>query len=274
MNRRQFLRYSGLAGVVGLVASYPIFIERNWVVINKYQIPIKGLPRNFSAFTIAQLTDIHFGFLVTERFIKKVVQMTNELHADVIVCTGDYVHKRNEVEEIEKVWPLISKLKAKHGVHSILGNHDHWADADRSLYHLKRSGQNLRHQTKSIEIGDQRIWLGGAGDLWEDELGIDKTFGNIPDSETKILLSHNPDSLDTDFKSKIDLCIAGHTHGGQVSIPFVGPPIVPVQNKIYTSGLIKTKKTSVFISRGIGWAILPIRVNCYPEISVLELTVA
>jgi predicted MPP superfamily phosphohydrolase len=125
---------------------------------------------------------------------------------------------------------------------------------------------------KVIEKNDQRLWLGGAGDLWEDHRELDGLLDGIPDSDCRILLAHNPDTADTNYSSRIDLVIAGHTHGGQVDIPFIGPPILPVRNKTYSSGLKTSPRgMGVFISRGIGWTIYPVRFNCPPEIAVLEL---
>ncbi|MCP4402243.1 MAG: metallophosphoesterase [bacterium] len=272
MNRRMFLKCAlSAGGAVVLAGSYPVFIERNIVCVNRYRIPITNLPLSFHGFTLAQLTDVHLGFLVSESFVEGIVQRTNSLGTDAIICTGDYVHERNTTEEIEKVWPILSKLEAKHGVYSVLGNHDHWADSERSLDWLERTGQNIRHQCQPIYKGRERILIGGAGDYMEDELKIDETFSHSDDGECRLLLSHNPDSVDTEFNTPLSLVISGHTHGGQVVIPFFGPPVLPVKNKDYSSGLITTAKTQLFISRGIGWAIYPIRFNCYPEIAVLEL---
>ena len=271
MNRRTFLKFAFYGGATALIGSYPVFIERNIVQVNRYKIPIANLPPSFHGFTIAQLTDLHLGFLVSESFVQGIVHRTNSLRTDLIVCTGDYVHERNAIRQIDRVWPILSKLEAKHGVYSVLGNHDHWADTDRSLYWLERTGQNIRHQCKPIYRGDDRIHIGGAGDLWEDQLKIDKTLNGCGKNECKILLAHNPDSVDTAFNTPLSLVISGHTHGGQVVVPFYGPPVLPVNNKAYSSGLISTPRTQLFISRGIGWAIYPVRFNCYPEIAVLEL---
>ena len=271
MNRRTFLKFAVYGGAVALAGSYSVLIERNIVHVNRYKIPIANLPSSFHGFTLAQLTDLHLGFLVSKSFVEEIVHRTNKLQTDVIVCTGDYVHKRNTIEEIEKVWPILSKLEARHGVYSVLGNHDHWADSDRSLYWLERTGQNIRHECKPIYKGKDRILIGGAGDYWEDELNIDKTFSRSDESECRILLSHNPDSVDTVFNTSLSLVLSGHTHGGQVVIPFFGPPVLPVKNKAYSSGLIATPRTQLFISRGIGWSIYPVRFNCYPEIAILEL---
>jgi len=204
--------------------------------------------------------------------IENVIRRANEIHGDAIVCTGDYVHERNSVKQIDAVWPILSQLKATHGVFSVLGNHDHWADTARSQYWLTETGQDLRHKAVLIEKNGQRLWLIGAGDLWEDHRDVDGLLRQAPGSDCRIVLAHNPDTADTGFAGRVDLMISGHTHGGQVNIPFLGTPILPVQNKTYSSGLkLSPRGLRVFISRGIGWACFPVRFNCFPEIAVLEL---
>jgi predicted MPP superfamily phosphohydrolase len=103
MKRRTFLKFAAYGGAAALVGSYPIFIERTLVQVNKYRIPVQNLPPAFHGLTIAQLTDLHFGFLVSEAFVEGIVHRTNALRTDVIVCTGDYVHRSNTIEEIDKV---------------------------------------------------------------------------------------------------------------------------------------------------------------------------
>lgn len=271
MNRRQLIKFTLYGGACTLIGSYPVFIERYMVQVNHYVVSINNLPLPFQGFTLAHLTDIHLGFLVSADFVKGIIQKTNALKTDMIVCTGDYVHARNTLEEIDQVWPLLAQLQAKYGVYSVLGNHDHWADLERSLYWLERTCQNLRHRYQSIAKAGKRILIGGTGDFWEDVLKIDEVFASSDPDECKILLSHNPDAVDTDYETSLSLVLSGHTHGGQVVIPGWGAPVLPVKNKKYISGLIKTAKTQLFISRGIGWAIYPVRFNCYPEIAVLHL---
>ena len=273
LTRRQFLSRAFTAlGTAGLVASYPVFLERYIIWTNRYRIPVPNLPAAFVGLRIVHLTDLHYGFLMPLRLIRHVVARANALQPDVIVCTGDYVHERNSSKQIDQVWPVLAGLRAPHGVYSVLGNHDHWADTARSQAWLVDTGQNLRHQTRAIEKDGQRLWFAGAGDFWEDHQGVDGVLNEIPESECRIVLAHNPDSADTTYTGRIDLIVSGHTHGGQVQIPFVGPPILPVRNKNYSNGLKKSPRgTPVFISKGIGWAIYPIRCNCAPEIAVLEL---
>ena len=274
VNRRQFIKRGIYWGIGALIASYPLFIERRRFQINTYEIPVANLPLSFNGFTIVQLTDIHYGFLMPLHVVKKLLDKASSIKSDMIVCTGDYVHQRNNTGQIENLWPELSKLTAPRGVYSVLGNHDHWADFSRSQYWLSKSGQNLRHKTVSIKRGSQRIWIGGCGDYMEDKIGLDRAFRNVPPEDCKIALAHNPDTADTFYKTQVDLMICGHTHGGQVNIPFWGTPILPVNNKSYISGLVTTPKTRLFISKGLGWTILPVRFNCLPEISVLKLSPA
>jgi uncharacterized protein len=271
MNRRRFLKLACFSGAAVLLASYPVMIERYLVEINHYRIPIPRLPESFNGLRMVHLTDFHFGPLVSKAFIARVIGKVNRLSPDVVVCTGDYVQARDPEEEIDVVWPIVSKLRAVHGVYSVLGNHDHWAGTDKSLEWLNRSGQNVRHTCKPIYKGKDRIVIGGAGDLWEDTLHIDRCFSTTDEGDCRILLTHNPDSVDTVFKTPLSLILSGHTHGGQVCIPFYGPPLLPVRNKSYASGLIATNKGTLFVNKGIGWAIYPVRFNCLPEIAVLQL---
>jgi predicted MPP superfamily phosphohydrolase len=236
---------------------------------------VPRLPPAFSGWTVVHLSDLHLGALVPLAVIRYVVHKANELPKDAIVCTGDYVHERGATGQIDAVWPVLNELTAPDGVHSILGNHDHWADTDRSAYWLTQTGQGLRHRAVSIEREGQRLWLAGAGDLWEDHLSLDMLLAEVPRDECRIVLAHNPDTADSAYSMPVDLFLSGHTHGGQVRLPGGHAPVLPVRNKAYGSGLVYSPRgTPLFISRGIGWAVYPVRCNCLPEIAVLELVPA
>jgi predicted MPP superfamily phosphohydrolase len=251
---------------------YTVMVERYLIVVRRYRIPVPRLPPAFDGYTLVHLTDLHYGALVPLGVIRWVADRANKLAQDAIVCTGDYVHERDATGQIDAVWPVLSELSAPDGVHSILGNHDHWADTDRSLDWLEASGQNLRHRALPIERDGQRLWLAGAGDLWEDHLGLDALLAGVPPDECRVVLAHNPDTADGAYSTPVDLFLSGHTHGGQVRLPGGHAPVLPVANKAYDSGLVYSPRgTPVFISRGIGWAIYPVRFNCLPEIAVLEL---
>lgn len=108
--------------------------------------------------------------------------------------------------------------------------------------------------------------------VWEDHIALDAILNGVPAGDCRIVLAHNRDTADTPHGARVDLMLSGHTHGGQVSLPFLGTPIVPAQNKDYNCGLKRSHKgEAVFICRGIGWAVLPVRLGCFPEVAIIEL---
>jgi uncharacterized protein len=274
ITRRTFLKRAASRGaLIALAPVYPVFIERYIIQTNYYQLRVPNLPAVFSGLRVVQISDLHYGSLMPLALIEDVIDRVNRIERDIVVCAGDYVHGGfDKTAQIDAVWPVVSRLTAPLGVYSVLGNHDHWANTSRSLEWLRRSGQDLRHKAVPVERGGKRIWLAGAGDLWGDHIGLDHILKGIPETDCRIVLAHNPDTADSQYSARVDLFISGHTHGGQVNIPFLGPPVLPVDNKTYSSGLTSSRNgTSVFISRGIGWAVVPVRFNCFPEIAALEL---
>ncbi len=262
LNRRKFLKMGVFGGMGALAFGYSVYGALQ-IEVNTYKIPVSHLPKSFNGFTIVQLSDIHYGFGIPLSVVERVIHQVNLIEKDVIVCTGDYIHGGGSPRETDRLWSRLKTLKAKNGVYSVLGNHDHmFNNGDRSLFCLEKSGQSIRHGAVPIVRKDARVWVGGAGDMWYDNLGIDKAFKNTPSDECKILLSHNPDAADTEFETRVDLMISGHTHGGQIIIPPFGSTL---------SGLQEKSGVKVYISKGIGWYFAPIRINCAPEISVLKL---
>lgn len=262
LSRRQLLKLGFFCGLGTMTSAYA-FSHALQFEINTYHISVPNLPQSFNGFTLVQLTDLHHGFGIPISVVDRVIRQVDLIEKDAIVCTGDYIHGGDSISTVDAVWSRLMALKAKHGVFSVLGNHDHMMNnEDHSLYCLEKSGQSVRHGAASISRGGDRIWIGGAGDLWYDRLGIDEAFRNAPPDECKILLSHNPNAAETSFETKVDLMICGHTHGGQIAIPPFGSKLC---------GLHERKGTKVYISRGIGWYFAPIRINCAPEISVLKL---
>jgi uncharacterized protein len=265
-----------LAAAIGIIVLailfYGIFIERYLVRFNRYDIAVPNLPEAFNGFTIVHISDVHLSRLVPYWFLKLLFDKVNSLEKDMIVCTGDYVLGKNVPVRVEKAWRLLSQLNAACGVYSVLGNCDYWGDARLSTELLAKSGQDIQDKTAVIEKNGERLYLAGAGDFLEHHVPLDEILCTIPEKACRIVLAHNPDTADTDFTQRIDLMLAGHTHGGQVYIPFYGIPMLPVKNKIYSFGLKRSPKNHlIFISKGIGWGIFPGRLNCLPEIPVLKL---
>jgi predicted MPP superfamily phosphohydrolase len=205
-------------------------------------------------------------------FLRHLLRKVARVQKDVIVCTGDYVSGANVPDRVDGVWALLDGLHAPQGVYSVLGNCDHVAHAARSLERLEQSGQGLRGRPVELRRGGDSLWLAGAGDLLKDHLPLDGILAPIPPEHARIVLAHNPDTADTAFTSRVDLFVTGHTHGGQLGLPWLRAKVLPVRNKAYTHGLKTSPKgTAVFISKGVGWGVFPGRLACLPEIPILEL---
>jgi predicted MPP superfamily phosphohydrolase len=211
---------------------------------------------------------------MSEQWVREIIKLANGAGADLIVGLGDYVHKRRTADELMAVWPMIKALKAPGGVYFINGNHEHWADRSLSLSLLEQSGSSLRHRHVLVHRRGATIALAGCGDMrGGDEPGLEKALAGIPDDMFSIVAAHNPDTADLPHGKRVDLFLCGHTHGGQIVVPFIEKPIMlPVKNKTYSRGLKQNARhEAVFISRGIGWAIVPVRLNCPPELAMIQL---
>jgi predicted MPP superfamily phosphohydrolase len=265
----------GLLGAVALVLLYGIFIERYLVCFPRYRIAVPGLPEAFRGTTIVHISDAHLSALVPGWFLKRLFGKVAAIEKDLIVTTGDNVLGREVPERVAAAWELLGTLEAPQGVYSVLGNCDHRGDDALSKRLLAESGQDVRGRAVAIEKNGQRLWIAGAGDFLEDHIPLDEVLKDVPQDDFRIVLAHNPDTADTEFSSRVDLLLAGHTHGGQLELPLIGIPMLPVKNKNYSYGLKTSRKGfPVFISKGIGWGVFPGRLNCLPEIPILELVPA
>lgn len=272
INRRKFLKL-GIGGALaaGLMGSYTVFVERCHYNLNHYVIKFPNLPSQFHGYKILHLTDIHVGPYLSQESFQKIITEVRKIECDLIALTGDYTHRLTDLSDIKKVWSGLESLDAPDGVLNVLGNHDHWDAGKNAIDFIENSGQSLRFKTKAIKRGNSKICFGGAGDFWEEHQHIDHIFKDVSNDEFKILLAHNPDTIDTIMNVKMDLTISGHTHGGQVVFPFLGATVLPVKNYKYDSGIKDTDAGKLFISKGVGTSIIPVRFSCAPEFALLEL---
>jgi hypothetical protein len=205
-------------------------------------------------------------------YIRSVVAMTNALKADLVLLGGDYCYRGPRF--IAPALEELGKLKAPMGRFAVLGNHDHWDGLQESIDGLEEAGTPLlRNSGAWVEKGLARLRIGGVGDLWCDDQDIDAALGDATTSDAVLLLSHNPDVAETLRDPRVGLMLSGHTHGGQVIVPFFGAPIVTsAYGQKYLHGLIKGPACNVFISRGVGTVGVPFRLFCRPEVVLLTLT--
>lgn len=272
ISRRNFLKRGMLFGVVGGLSIEGFVFEPRQVEVTNTSVYITDLPDGFDGFRICQLTDIHHGPYISRKFIEKAVEKANSLKPDLFALTGDYVS--SSPKYIQPVINTLSKLKAPYGTFAVLGNHDHWENAGLCYEVFGKNGiPVLTNTNKVITKKGSSICIAGVGDYMEDVQEPDKAFKGIPDNMPRILLSHHPDySEDLPKDTRVDLVLSGHTHGGQVQIPFLFAPIIPSRyGQKYVNGLVKNENTQVYVSRGVGMVGIPVRFSCPPEITIITL---
>jgi uncharacterized protein len=275
LNRRSFLKSTARIaaasiGIPTLVASYG-FAESTHVHIDRQTLRIPRLPQGFQGKRIAFLTDLHHGPFISEDFIAGIVRTTNLLDVDMVVLGGDYSHRDGKY--IAPCFDLLKNLSAPMGVHGVLGNHDYahgLAETREGFRRAKITELTNRHIT--LTQRGEKLILAGVDDYWHGEVRVNKALEGVTVNDAVILLSHNPDVAETMSDRRVGLMLSGHTHGGQIAIPGYGAPMIPSRyGRKYAHGLVEAPTTNVFISAGTGMSILPVRANCRPELTVIEL---
>ena len=220
---------------------------------------------------IAQLTDLHHSLFTPLEEIQRAVHLANHLRPDVVALTGDYVTLSPTY-----IWPVaraLGKLRARLGVFAVLGNHDFRVDAEEITQALRSQRiRVLRNAHCALRRGSARLWMVGVDDLWWEAADIHAALRSVPARDPKILLCHNPLGIHMAAKHGIDLVLSGHTHGGQVRLPMVGS--VYGRSKLgerFVEGWNRLDGTQIYVSRGIGKVLVPVRYGCPPEITLLRL---
>lgn len=211
---------------------------------------------------IAHLTDLHTQGLM--RIEQTMLDVLEKEKPDLIVITGDLATPDGT---FEGYYAVLSKLHAKLGVYFVSGNWEYWEPIPEfeKLLTLAKI-ENLNNKVKEIDKG---LWLVGFDDALEGQPDL-SILDIIPQSDIKISLFHSPVYFQ-ETKSKIQLSLAGHSHGGQLLIPFIGSFWLPEGTGKYEQGWFKENQSLMYVSRGIGTSILPVRFNCSPELAIIEV---
>jgi hypothetical protein len=275
--RRKFIRVAATAGVAALAADTTL-IEPNHPRIVRQEITLQRWPARLEGFTIALLSDFHYDPYFSVHPLRASIDIINELHPDLIVLTGDFVsvpyfgNRAKAASAAEPCAQLLRQMKAPYGLWAVMGNHDVKTDSHRVTDSLRSVGiQVLDNRSVPIEGNGARFWLSGVDDVLEGNADVDAALHSLPANESVILLAHEPDYADYVARYPVDLQLSGHSHGGQLRVPFVGPLWLPDLAKKYVWGLYKIGALTLYTNPGLGTVGAPVRMNCPPEITFLTL---
>jgi uncharacterized protein len=243
--------------------------EPYMLTIEHQPISLRRLPKEFEGFRVVQLSDVHHGPFSDRSQIERAVETANRLQPDIIALTGDYISK--ERHYAAPCAEMLGKLRAKYGVFAVLGNHDHWTDAALITDLFRAEGITvLVNEGMRFQKGDSAFWLAGVDDTMVGLEDLSLALAGAREDEMKLLLAHNPIILRRAARATVDLVLSGHTHGGQVAIRSErGAPARG--RKRMLKGLGRLGHTQIYVNRGLGTVVLPIRYGCPPEVSLLEL---
>ena len=268
----------GAAFVPVLTGLWAFEIEPSLLIVRQQRVELAGWPQDVR---VAVLSDLHVGSTgVPVAQLRNIVERTNGEHPDLIVLLGDYIHggrggnqeaQRNHFVPPETIAAELAHLHAPLGVYAVLGNHDWWFDGERTARALQNAKLTVL-ENQAVHINKGHFWLGGIADLWTRNPDVAGTLRQVDDSEPVVLITHNPDIF-PDVPPRVSLTIAGHTHGGQVRLPFYGRPIRTSEFG-YDAGMFMNQGRDLFVTTGIGTSIMDVRFGVPPEIVILTLTAA
>lgn len=273
--RRYFLRLLlGSTATVGLSAlggaGYATLVEPYWLTLRRVDIPIPDLPAELDGYTIAQLSDLHRGPEITQQTVSRAVELVMREDPTLVVLTGDYVS--GSAAYAASCAEALSPLASIGTAMACLGNHDYWIDADVITQSLRDVGiAVLRNAAQQVA---DRLWVAAVDDVWEQHADLDKALSAIPAGAIIVLLAHEPDYADEVVAAdddRIRLQLSGHSHGGQVNLPFIGPPVRPYLARKYHTGRYRLGHMWLYVNRGVGLIRPAIRFNCRPEVTSLTL---
>lgn len=251
---------------------YAARVEPGWLAIERVRLSLPRLPKAFAGYTIAQLSDLHLGPYVSSEEVRAAVDAANSLEPNIIVVTGDFV-SRLAHGEADMIVDELTRLSAREGVFAILGNHDWWTGAEVVSEAVRRAGLTLlRNANVRLNQSGETLYLAGVDDVWEKHADLSLALSGVPDNAPAIVLAHEPDYADTVAEDKRAIVqLSGHSHGGQVRLPFIGALAVPYLANKYPIGLRWVGGMQVYTNRGIGVVAPPVRFNCRPEVTLFTL---
>ena len=239
--------------------------------VYRQEIAIAGLPAAFDGYRIAQISDLHCGPFASGARIDRWVARVNALRADLVAVTGDLIASGSAFVPV--VAASLGKLRAGDGVFACMGNHDYFTDGEAMVTALERAGLAvLRNRGVSIRRGDDTLYVAGVDDTWTRRNDVPRALAARPDGAPAVLLAHDPALFPEAAAHGVDLTLSGHTHGGQLGVPFLAKRynLARLMTR-FTTGVYRSGPSTLYVNRGLGATALPVRLSVPPEIAVITL---
>lgn len=294
---------------IGTTLFYVFQIEPNWIEIKRINVTLPHLNYQFNDWKIVQISDIHVNSWMNKKRLNKVVKLVNQQNPEIITITGDFINKdiphfdnlfvnfvnkyvpfvsiKNTnkrmtqedykiaaIKNLEQILvPSLSQLKPQYKTFAVLGNHDYWVDENAVRESLKDSNIiDVSNQVYSIGKENAVLNIAGIDDIWAGKPNLDLVIEKMPSEGVGILLVHEPDFADISSNTnRFDLELSGHSHGGQIYLPFQGAPLLPPYGKKYPKGFYQVDNMIQYTNRGVGMVSPYVRFNCRPEITVFTI---
>jgi len=283
LTRRSFIKriFGGALALGGISTGgyyYAHEIEPHMLDITRHNLPSAILPHEFSGFKIVQFSDTHLGFHYTLEQFHKLIIKINELEPDMIVFTGDLMDNPNEFKETQQIIQALIKLQAPFGKFAVYGNHDHGGYGSDIYRRIIQEAEFtlLVNEAKTVTLLDGSfIHVAGVDDSMLGHPDIESAISGLPENSYTILLSHAPDFASEASNYNIQLQLSGHSHGGQIQIPFFGPVVTPPHGELFPEGfyyLGDNHELTLYVNRGLGTTRLPFRFLSKPELTLFTLT--
>lgn len=275
LSRRKFLRRSALVAAGGAFL-YAWRVEPHWVEVVRRAMPIERLPDALVGARLVQISDMHAGPIVDQRFLLESAEMVADLRPDIIVLTGDFVTFRRKSNSLPKALEFVARLpKPRLGTVAILGNHDYGF-----FWKSPKIAQQVTESLAELEVPTLRnavidvggLQFAGIDDLYTRHFNPALTLSQLDPAKATVVLVHNPDAVDQPgWGNYRGWVLSGHTHGGQCKPPLLPPPFLPVENRTYVAGEYDGGAGKrLYVNRGLGY-LERVRFNCRPEITVFTL---
>lgn len=260
--------------------SYAVRVEPTWLEVNRWALGIDGLGPELDGFHIVQLSDLHFGKHLPRDYVAEAVGSALAEKPDLVVLTGDFVHKG--FRHVEQAAESLAGLRAPHGVYAVLGNHDHsinnglgvrrHRDLARQVADAltNRGIRVLSNEAVTLERNGDRLHLAGVDDLWSRRCDVGQALADLDADTPRVVLAHNPRTVEHLGGRRCDLMLSGHTHGGQVNLPRLGRVTLGKKARRFAAGFYQHHDTHLYVNKGVGFG-WRLRYNVRPEVAAFRL---